>query len=81
MYVNRIVKFDIQLRGRDGYDEETIIFPAPDSEGGHSGGPIFGEGGGVVGAIIEHFHDGKHLVARGTSLMPLVAKLSFQSDG
>lgn len=77
IYVNQIPRFEVQLRGRSNFEEETILFAAPDSEGGHSGGPIFGAGGGVVGAIIDHFHDGHQLIARGTSLVPLISSLGF----
>jgi len=77
IYVNQILTFEVQFRERSGFNEETILFSAPESEGGHSGGPIFGLGGGVVGAIIDHFHNGQHFIARGTSLMPLVYQLGF----
>ena len=81
IYVNEIAKFEVQLRERSGYDEETILFAAPDSEGGHSGGPVFGEGGGVVGAIINRYHDGSRFVAQATSLAPLLARLRFVDGG
>lgn len=51
IYVNEIARFEIQVRERTGYNEDTIFFDAPDAEGGHSGGPVFGEGGSVIGAI------------------------------
>lgn len=78
VYLTEIKSFELQVRERNALNEETIIFSAPESEGGHSGGPIFGSGGGVVGAIIENFHDGERLVARGTNLTPLVDQLAFR---
>ncbi len=81
VYLTEVVSFEVQVRERVSLNEETIIFPAPESEGGHSGGPIFGPGGGVVGAIIENFHDGERLVARGTNLAPLVDQLVFGRRG
>jgi len=78
IYVNEIAQFEVQVRGRGAYDEDTILFAAADSEGGHSGGPVFGEGGGVVGAIINRYHDGSRFVAQATSLAPLLANLRFE---
>lgn len=77
LYVNEIPSFAIEVRDRDYLNEEVIVFDAPFSEGGHSGGPIFGSGGGVVGAIIQNFYVGSQLRARGTSLAPVVARLSL----
>lgn len=75
--VSQIESFEVQVRGRASVQEETIVFDAPESEGGNSGGPIFGAGGGVVGAIIENFRSGESLLARGTSIIPLTRHLSF----
>jgi hypothetical protein len=80
IYVNEIPTFRVQVRERRTFDEDTILFAAPDSEGGHSGGPVFGEGGGVVGAIINRFHDGAGFFAQATSLAPLLASLRFEGN-
>jgi hypothetical protein len=81
-FINEIPSFESELRERTGLNEELIVFDAAFSEGGHSGGPIFGSGGGVVGAIIENFASGGSLRARGTSLAPLVRQLCFpRGDG
>jgi hypothetical protein len=76
-YVNEISNFTIEVRDRGNLCEDTIVFDAPFSEGGHSGGPILGDGGGVVGAIIQNFYVGSMLRARGTSLTPILAQLTF----
>ncbi len=77
MYVNNIPKFEIEFRDRGAFREEIIVFDAPFSEGGHSDGPIFGAGGGVVGVMIQNLYDGAVLRARGTSLGPILAHLTF----
>ena len=57
-----------------------IIFEAPYAEGGFSGGPILGEGGGVAGLIIDNFSvDGK-IFARATSILSLLGELRFSSE-
>jgi hypothetical protein len=77
IYVNEITRFEVLVRERTGFNEDTILFDAPDAEGGHSGGPVFGEGGSVVGAIINRYQDGSRYVAQATSLVPLIASLQF----
>ena len=77
LYFNQIPSFTTEVRDRGILSEDMIVFDAPFSEGGHSGGPIFGAGGGVVGAIIHNFYVGYVLRARGTSLAPIVAHLTF----
>ena len=80
VFVNEIPRFDVELRERDGLNEDLVVFDAEFSEGGHSGGPIFGSGGGVVGAIVESFRQESRLLARGTSLLPIVHYLGFPHE-
>jgi S1-C subfamily serine protease len=80
MLVNHVPAFTVEVRERQGLDEELVVFDAPYSEGGHSGGPIFGEGGGVVGVVIQNYLENGTLKARGTSLAPLIAELRFPDD-
>jgi Trypsin-like peptidase domain len=80
MLVNHIPAFTTELRERQGFNEELVVFDAPWSEGGHSGGPIFGEGGGVVGVIVQNYREGETLKARGTSLAPLITELRFPDN-
>lgn len=75
--VNSIPRFSVESRGRGTFTEELVVFDAPYSEGGHSGGPIFGVGGGVVGVIIQNFPGATTLQARGTSLAPLLSHLKI----
>lgn len=77
MYANNIPKFEVEFRERGAFKEEIIVFDAPFSEGGHSGGPIFGAGGGVVGVMIQNFYDGPVLRARATGLAPILVHLTF----
>jgi hypothetical protein len=55
MLVNHVPAFTVEVREREGLNEELVVFNAPRSEGGHSGGPIMGEGGGVVGVVIQNY--------------------------
>ena len=75
--VNHIPSFTVEVRERRSLKEELVVFDAPYSEGGYSGGPIFGEGGGVVGVIIQNYSENGTLRARGTSLAPLISELRF----
>lgn len=77
--VNHIPSFTVEVRERLNLKEELVVFDAPYSEGGHSGGPIFGEGGGVVGVIIQNYSENGTLRARGTSLAPLIEELHFHA--
>jgi len=72
-----IPAFEIEVRERTDSNEELIVFESEFSEGGHSGGPIIGDGAGVVGVIIESFWRGDQLAVRGTSVLPLVDELEF----
>jgi hypothetical protein len=81
VYLTKIPTFEVQIRERPTFSEETVVFAASESEGGHSGGPVFGPGGGVVGAIIEHYREGETLMARATSIIPLLESLTFASAG
>jgi S1-C subfamily serine protease len=76
--VNRIDSFDTERRDRVDGSEELIVFDAPFADGGHSGGPVFGEGAGVVGAVIEDFPVENGRRARATSLRPLLRQLEFR---
>ena len=75
-----IKSFKEETRERAALNEETIVFEAPESEGGNSGGPIFDSGGSVVGAVIQNFWSGDVLFARGTSIIPLTNHLSFSQE-
>ncbi len=77
MLINHIPVFTTEIRERKGFNEELVVFEAPWSEGGHSGGPIFGEGGGVVGVVIQNYRENQTLKARGTSLASLISELRF----
>jgi hypothetical protein len=78
VHLTDVRDFSIEVRERAALNEETIVFEAPASEGGHSGGPIFGTAGGVVGVIIENFSANGMVMARGTNLTPLLQHLAFR---
>ncbi len=66
-----------EIRERAFGSEEIITFNAPVSEGGNSGSPVFGAGGGVVGVVIENSSPNGSPVARATSLVPLLHGLMY----
>jgi S1-C subfamily serine protease len=74
---NQVSSFESERRDRSAGPEEIIRFDAPFSEGGHSGGPVLGTGGGVIGVVIENLKEGERLIARATSIAPIVARLTF----
>lgn len=77
MLVCTIPSYSKEERERDNETEQTIIFDAPDIEGGHSGGPILGAGGGVVGIIIDGISGENGSVGRATSVHALLKYLVF----
>lgn len=78
MEFNSITSYTRERRERKGNEaEDLILFQAPYAELGHSGGPILGSGGTVVGVVIEDFPCEGKTCARATSLHPLVAMLDF----
>jgi S1-C subfamily serine protease len=76
---NTVPSFTIELRERADGNEEVLIFPANFAEGGHSGGPVLGAGGGVVGVIIEDFSNAEGQFARASSIKPLLDRLAFRN--
>jgi hypothetical protein len=75
MFVNRIEAYDREVRAREGLDEEMIMFDAPFMEGGHSGGPTLGEGGGVVAVTIEGYGSDRGFRGRATAIHPIMDRL------
>jgi S1-C subfamily serine protease len=78
--INNVPSFWSEQRDRSAGTEEVIYFDAQFSEGGHSGGPVFGSGGGVIGVVIENFREGDRVIARATSIAPIVARLNFLKE-
>ena len=60
-----------------GANEDLVVFEAPYAEPRHSGGPVLGDGGNVVGVVVESFVAEGKTFARATGLHPLVAMLDF----
>jgi hypothetical protein len=77
VHVNSVAHFVRDVRDRVEGAEEVIYFDAPFAEGGHSGGPVLGECGGVVGIIIEDTEAGASRRACATSVKPLLRELQF----
>jgi len=77
MAVGHTSQFAIERRERSTV-EETVVFEAATAEGGNSGGPLLGEGGAVVGVIIERFSEaaGKSF-CRATSIAPILEALTL----
>lgn len=78
--VNLITDFTMEHRCRSSSDEDVIVFDAPFIERGHSGGPLLGEGGGVVGLVLETFDGPSCQRARATSIRSLIGALDFRAD-
>lgn len=76
--VNYIESYKYEIRSRDHEDEKLIIFDAPIAEGGHSGGSVLSEGGGVVAVIIEGFPNNEQFTIKATSILPLLQNLIFK---
>jgi hypothetical protein len=79
IYVNQILTYDREQRTRLHVDEDLIAFEAPFLEGGHSGGPILGEGGGVVAVTIQGFVANGKYYGRATSVLPVLDFLDFRT--
>lgn len=78
IHVNRTVSYEREERNRQTGDESLIVFDAPEMEGGHSGGPVFGEGGGVTAVLIELIRSENGATrARATSIIHLLRFLTF----
>ena len=73
-----ISRYDREIRTRDSGEEDLIVFEAPEAERGYSGGPLIGDGGTVVGAVIQDFESDQKRYCRATSIHPLLDHLSFQ---
>ena len=79
LHLNHVPSYEREKRIRDTGEEALITFDAPWMEGGHSGGPVFGEGGGVVAVLIEKVQNNDGLVsARATSILHLLRFLTFR---
>jgi Trypsin-like peptidase domain len=76
-----VLTYDREERIRDHGDESLIVFDHPDMELGHSGGPVFGEGGGVVAVLIDRMRPSDGVVrARATSIISLLEFLTFEAS-
>jgi S1-C subfamily serine protease len=74
-----ITKYTSEIRERSTGPEDVIEFEASVSEGGNSGCPVFGSGGGVVGVVLENYKTPSGVtIARATSLVPLLRGLLFR---
>jgi hypothetical protein len=74
-FVSRVAGFEETRRQRDGYEERLFMFPAPDGEPGHSGGPLLTASGRVLGVIINGIDIGGRYFLRATSIAPLAAEM------
>ncbi len=78
IFFNQVTSYEREERTRNTGDESLIVFDAPWMEGGHSGGPVFGEGGGVVAVLIELIQSGSGIArARASSILHLLRFLTF----
>jgi hypothetical protein len=70
----------LQLERKQGEVEDWITFEAPFVEGGNSGCPVLGEGGGVVAIVIQAYDLNGITYARATSIHPLLKGLVYWSN-
>lgn len=81
-----ISKFRKEFRDRDEGTEEIVEFDFNGSEGGNSGGPVFGDGAGIV-AVIGHSVEAKEddtgstlVKVRASSIQSIIDSLEFKLD-
>jgi S1-C subfamily serine protease len=75
-FVSEVDRYERSRRHRDGHEEALFVFPAPDGEPGHSGGPLLTPQGAVIGVLIDGITlGGEHLI-RATSIAPLRDRLA-----
>lgn len=78
--INATAVRNYEIGERERTTTETILeFNSNQYEGGSSGGPIFGNGGGIIGVLInlsETLENGKKLV-RATSVLNLVEQINI----
>lgn len=78
--LSKVASYEREERTRNSGDESLIVFDLPGMEGGHSGGPVFGEGGVVVAVLIELIRsDTGPPRARATSVLHLLRHLAFEN--
>lgn len=75
--VNNVPVFVMEQRERPEGVEELVVFEVDFAESGHSGGPVLGLGGGVVGVVIELFERDAVRRVRATAIEPLLRELTF----
>jgi S1-C subfamily serine protease len=80
IFANIVEEWEVERRSRDDSVEEIIVFDSPHVEPGHSGGPMIGEGGGVVGVVIQNLVEAGVPRARATSIVSLLDGLDFTPD-
>jgi S1-C subfamily serine protease len=76
-FVSPVAEFEETRRQRDGHEETLFMFPAPDGEPGHSGGPLLTADGRVLAAIINGIDIGGRYFLRATAIGALGERLGF----
>jgi len=76
-FVSRVDSYERSTRQRDGYEETLYIFPAPEGEPGHSGGPLLAPGGAVIGVVVDGITLAGQHVMRATCIAALLDHPGF----
>jgi S1-C subfamily serine protease len=80
-FVTSVPRFERTTRQRDGHEETLFMFPAPDSEPGHSGGPVLAADGSVLGVVINGISIGGEHYVRATAIDVLLDHLPLRTGG
>jgi S1-C subfamily serine protease len=80
-FVTSVPRFERTTRQRDGHEERLFMFPAPDGEPGHSGGPVLAADGSVLGVVINGITMGGAHYVRATAIDALLEHLPLRAGG
>ena len=75
IYTHIVDAYAVETRERNDGTEHLMVFDAPNSLGGNSGGPVINETGGVVAVMTEQHPNGETILVKATSVIPMLGLL------